>query len=142
MKISLNWLREYIDFSGDEQSNKIASPEELADQLMMLGIEVDEISYLGQGLESVVVGRIDEVTSHPQADKLVVCQVDVGQEQNLQIVCGAPNACEGLTVPVALVGAVLSNGMVIKQAKLRGISSSGSNDGYNAYYYMSVLLPF
>ena len=125
MKISLNWLREYIDFSGDEQSNKIASPEELADQLMMLGIEVDEISYLGQGLESVVVGRIDEVASHPQADKLVVCQVDVGQEQNLQIVCGAPNACEGLTVPVALVGAVLSNGMVIKQAKLRGISSSG-----------------
>jgi len=68
MKISLNWLREYIDFSGDEQSNKIASPEELADQLMMLGIEVDEISYLGQGLESVVVGRIDEVASHPQAD--------------------------------------------------------------------------
>jgi len=125
MKISLNWLREYIDFSGDEQSNKIASPEELADQLMMLGIEVDEISYLGRGLESVVVGRIDEVTSHPQADKLVVCQVNVGQEQNLQIVCGAPNAGQGLTVPVALVGTVLPNGMVIKQAKLRGISSSG-----------------
>ena len=125
MKISLNWLREYIDFSGDEQSNKITSPEELADQLMMLGIEVDEISYLGRGLESVVVGRIDEVTSHPQADKLVVCQVDVGQEQNLQIVCGAPNAGQGLTVPVALVGTVLPNGMVIKQAKLRGISSSG-----------------
>ena len=59
MKISLNWLREYIDFSGDEQSNQIASPEELADQLMMLGIEVDEISYLGQGLESVIVGRIN-----------------------------------------------------------------------------------
>jgi len=125
MKISLNWLREYIDFSGDEQSNKITSPEELADQLMMLGIEVDEISYLGRGLESVVVGRIDEVTSHPQADKLVVCQVDVGQEQNLQIICGAPNAGQGLTVPVALVGTVLPNGMVIKQAKLRGISSSG-----------------
>ena len=125
MKISLNWLREYIDFSGDEQSNKIASPEELADQLMMLGIEVDEISYLGRGLESVVVGRIDEVTSHPQADKLVVCQVNVGQEQNLQIVCGAPNAGQGLTVPVALVGTVLPSGMVIKQAKLRGISSSG-----------------
>ena len=125
MKISLNWLREYIDFSGDEQSNKIASPEELADQLMMLGIEVDEISYLGRGLESVVVGRIDEVTSHPQADKLVVCQVNVGQEQNLQIVCGAPNAGQGLTVPVALVGTVLPNGMVIKQAELRGISSSG-----------------
>ncbi|MDP7280684.1 MAG: phenylalanine--tRNA ligase subunit beta, partial [Candidatus Poribacteria bacterium] len=125
MKISLNWLREYIDFSGDEQSNKITSPEELADQLMMLGIEVDEISYLGRGLESVVVGRIDEVTSHPQADKLVVCQVDVGQEQNLQIVCGAPNTGQSLTVPVALVGTVLPNGMVIKQAELRGISSSG-----------------
>ena len=85
----------------------------------------DEISYLGQGLESVIVGRINEVTSHPRADKLVVCQVDVGQEQNLQIVCGAPNAGQGLTVPVALVGAILPNGIVIKQATLRWISSSG-----------------
>merc|ERR1711934_157747 len=92
---------------------------------MMLGIEVEKTTSLGQGLESVVVGKIESVKAHPQADKLVICQVNVGQEQDLQIVCGAPNATSGLIVPVALVGAILPNGLEIKTAQLRGVPSYG-----------------
>ena len=123
MKISLNWLKEYLSF--EKERDAIISPELLAEQLMMLGIEVEKTTFLGRGLESVVVGKIESVKAHPQADKLVICQVDVGQEQDLQIVCGAPNATSGLIVPVALVGAILPNGLEIKTAQLRGIPSYG-----------------
>ena len=123
MKISLNWLKEYLSF--EKERDAIISPELLAEQLMMLGIEVEKTTFLGRGLESVVVGKIESVKAHPQADKLVICQVDVGQEQDLQIVCGAPNATSGLIVPVALVGAILPNGLEIKTAQLRGVSSYG-----------------
>ena len=84
MKISLNWLKEHISLEAGR--DVIVSPELLAEQLMMLGIEVEKTTFLSQGLESVVVGRIESVKAHPQADKLVICQVNVGQEQDLQIV--------------------------------------------------------
>ena len=116
MNISLNWLREYVDFD--------LTPIELGEKLMMLGTEVESINQLSEGLDNIVVGRIVNVRKHPQADKLVLCDVDVGKEE-LQIVCGAPNAQESLVAPVALVGANLPNGSIIKETKLRGVTSFG-----------------
>ena len=116
MNISLNWLREYIDFD--------LTPIELGEKLMMLGTEVESITQLSEGLNNIVVGRILNIRKHPQADKLVLCDVDVGKEE-LQIVCGAQNAEKNLVVPVALVGANLPNGSIIKRTKLRGETSFG-----------------
>ncbi|MDE0042405.1 MAG: phenylalanine--tRNA ligase subunit beta, partial [Candidatus Poribacteria bacterium] len=117
MNVSINWLKEYIDFD--------LSPEALADRLLMLGVETESIRQLGEGLDGVVVGRIKTVRIHPNANKLVLCNVDVGQDADLQIVCGAPNAREGLTAPVALVGAQLATDLRIKPAKIRGEESRG-----------------
>ena len=117
MNVTLNWLKAYIDFEF--------SPVELADRLTMLGIEVEAIKQLGTGLDRVVVGRVDAVGPHPNADKLVLCQVDVGEAESLQIVCGAPNVREGMFAPVATIGATLPIGLTIKSAKLRGEVSQG-----------------
>ena len=117
MNVTLNWLKDYIDFEF--------SPNELADRLTMLGIEVEAIKELGTGLEGVVVGKVNVVGPHPNADKLVLCQVDVGEREELQIVCGAPNVREGMLAPVATIGATLPIGLTIKSAKLRGEVSQG-----------------
>ena len=117
MNVSIKWLKEYVEFD--------LSPEALADRLLMLGMEIESIKQLGKGLDRVVVGRINTVEKHPKADKLVLCNVDIGSGADAQIVCGAPNAREGLVAPVALVGAQLPNGLTIKRAKIRGEESSG-----------------
>lgn len=117
MNVSINWLKEYIDFD--------LSPEALADRLLMLGIETESIKQLGEGLGSVVVGKIKNVRNHPNADKLALCDVDAGQDADLQIVCGAPNARQGLIAPVALVGAQLAAGLRVKPVKIRGEESRG-----------------
>ena len=117
MNVSIKWLKEYVDFE--------LSPEALAERLLMLGMEIESIKRLGEGLDRVVVGRINSVQKHPKADKLVLCNVDVGSGTGAQIVCGAPNAREGLVAPVALVGAQLPNGLTIKRAKIRGEESGG-----------------
>ena len=117
MNVSINWLKEYIDFD--------LSPEALADRLLMLGIETESIKQLGEGLGSVVVGKIKDVRNHPNADKLALCDVDAGQDADLQIVCGAPNARQGLIAPVALVGAQLATGLRVKPVKIRGEESRG-----------------
>ncbi|MXY27150.1 phenylalanine--tRNA ligase subunit beta [Candidatus Poribacteria bacterium] len=117
MNVTLNWLKDYIDFEF--------SPSELADRLTMLGIEVEAIKELGTGLEGVVVGKVSAVGPHPNADKLVLCQVDVGEPEELQIVCGAPNVRVGMLAPVATIGATLPIGLTIKSAKLRGEVSQG-----------------
>ena len=116
MKVSIKWLKEFVDFE--------LSAEELAHLLTMSGVEVDKIERLDSGLDNVVVGKIINLRKHPKADKLVLCDVDVG-EKTVQIVCGAPNAREGLVAPVALVGAKLSTGMEIRPVRLRGEQSSG-----------------
>jgi len=116
MKVSLNWLKEYVDFN--------ISVEELVEKLNLSGTAVESVRYLGKGLENIVVGQIKKIESHPNADKLVVCDVDVGTEE-LTIVCGAKNMKEGDKVPVALVGVVLPSGMEIKKTKLRGVESYG-----------------
>jgi len=117
MKVSLSWLREYVPVT--------MPTEELADSLTMIGLEVDAIHNRFGSLDGVVVSRIVDIKPHPNADKLSLCQVDVGGEQVLSIVCGAPNAALGLVIPCALSGATLPNGITIKKGKLRGELSEG-----------------
>jgi phenylalanyl-tRNA synthetase beta chain len=118
MRISLNWLRELVDVA--------ISPEELAETLTMAGFEVEEIEDRRPWADGVVLGKIVAVEQHPNADKLRVCQVDVGSCEALNIVCGAPNARADIYVPVAVVGTFLSKiDIKIKPAKLRGVPSEG-----------------
>jgi phenylalanyl-tRNA synthetase beta chain len=117
MKFSENWLREWVDPG--------VSRDELCQRLDMIGLEVESVTALGAGLDGVVVGHITQAQPHPDADRLRVCQVDVGTGTPLQIVCGAPNARVGLKAPLATVGAVLPNGLAIKPATLRGVDSQG-----------------
>ena len=117
MNVTLNWLKTYIDFDF--------SPSELADRLTMLGVEVESIKQLGAELDGVVVGSVTAIRPHPNADKLVLCQVDIGGTEALQIVCGAPNVREEMLAPVATIGATLPIGLTIKRAKLRGETSQG-----------------
>jgi phenylalanyl-tRNA synthetase beta chain len=117
MKFSENWLRELVDIKADRAA--------LAHALTMAGLEVEELTVLGEGLAGVVVAEIVATEKHPEADRLQVCKVNAGQGDLLQIVCGAPNARVGIKVPLAMVGASLPGGMVIKAAKLRGVESFG-----------------
>ncbi len=119
MKISLNWLRDYVQLD--------ASVEEISRAITFLGFEVEGVVTTGAPkLEHVVVGEILTRNKHPNADKLSVCTVDVGPAGGVKtIVCGAPNCDAGNRVPVALPGAVLPGNFQIKQSKIRGQSSDG-----------------
>ncbi|MEO8366157.1 MAG: phenylalanine--tRNA ligase subunit beta [Pseudoxanthomonas sp.] len=116
MKFSENWLRSHVPTN--------ASRDELAATLTAIGLEVEEVTALGESLAGVVVARIVECARHPEADRLQVCKVDAGQGELLQIVCGAPNARPGLVAPLATVGTVVGE-ITIKSAKLRGMDSNG-----------------
>jgi len=116
MKVSIKWLRNYVDVD--------LSVDELADKLTMAGLEVDSVEKLDSGLDKVVVGKIVNIRQHPNADKLVLCDVDADAE-TLKVVCGAPNAREGMAAPLALVGAELPSGMEIRAARVRGETSYG-----------------
>lgn len=116
MKVSLNWLKDFVNLS--------ATPEEIAQTLTMIGFEVEGIEYISLTFTGVVVGDVLEKEKHPNADKLSVCKVDVGNEV-LNIVCGAPNVAKGQRVPVATIGAVLKDDFTIKPVKLRGVDSHG-----------------
>ncbi|MEG4044225.1 phenylalanine--tRNA ligase subunit beta [Microcoleus sp. Pol17_C1] len=118
MRISLKWLQELVDVA--------ISPEELAETLTMAGFEVEEIEDRRPWASGVVLGKIIACEQHPNADKLRVCQVNVGSGEALNIVCGAPNARADIYVPVAVVGTYLSTiDLKIKPAKLRGVPSEG-----------------
>jgi phenylalanyl-tRNA synthetase beta chain len=117
MKISKQWLSEWVDISIDV--------DELAARLTMAGLEVDHIESLNPSWDDVRTGQILACEPHPQADRLQVCQVDVGMGESLQIVCGASNARKGLIAPVAMIGAKLGDTFKIKKAKLRGVESHG-----------------
>ncbi|AIF47311.1 phenylalanine--tRNA ligase subunit beta [Dyella japonica] len=117
MKFSENWLRELVEIQADRAA--------LAHALTMAGLEVEELTPLGEGLDGVVVAEIIGAEKHPEADRLQVCKVDAGRGEPLQIVCGAPNARVGIKVPLATVGASLPGGINIKAAKLRGVESFG-----------------
>ena len=116
MQFSEHWLRSFVDPALDSDA--------LGQLLTMAGLEVEEAKPAGVPFSSVVVGQILSTEAHPDADRLKVCKVDVGQGDPLQIVCGAPNAAAGMKVPCALVGASLP-GFEIKKAKLRGVASFG-----------------
>lgn len=122
MKISLNWLKTFAPSLN-------ASPEEIAAKLTSLGIEVESLEHLGSGFRDVVIGKVLSCQKHPNADRLTVCTVDVGQAVPLQIVCGAPNVAAGQYVPVALVGAELrtksGQTLSIKKTQIRGVESMG-----------------
>lgn len=122
MQFPESWLREFC--------NPPLSTQQLADTLTMGGLEVEELRPVAPPFTKIVVGEIKEAVQHPNADRLRVCQVDVGQGALLNIVCGAPNARAGIKVPCALVGAQLPPGddgkpFVIKLGKLRGVESQG-----------------
>jgi phenylalanyl-tRNA synthetase beta chain len=116
MKISERWLREFTSPAGDTAS--------LVHQLTMQGLEVEGVEAAAPSLPQVVVGRVTQVTPHPNADRLRVCQVDVAG-RNVQVVCGAPNVRTGGSYPLALPGATLPGGTTIRAAALRGVDSGG-----------------
>ncbi len=121
MKVSLNWLRRYVDITVPLQ--------ELCDKMIMSGFEVDGIDDLSQTMDNVVTGRIIRLEKHPDADRLQICQLDVGGEEPVQIVTGADNVFEGAMVPVALHDSHLPNGAHIKKGKLRGVPPTGCCSG-------------
>jgi phenylalanyl-tRNA synthetase beta chain len=116
MRVSLDWLREWVETGSDVQA--------LAHALTMAGLEIEGIERAGPALKGVIVGEVRSVAKHPDAEKLNVCSVFNGTEE-VQIVCGAPNVRAGMKAPLATIGAVLPNGTQIKKAKLRGVESFG-----------------
>ena len=116
MKFPESWLRSFVD-------TKIPT-QELARVLTMGGLDVESVEPVAPAFSGVVVGRVVDVVRHPNADRLTLCRVDVGRDAPLSIVCGAPNVLPGMKVPVAMLGARLP-GMEIKQAKVRGVESTG-----------------
>jgi len=117
MKFSESWLRNWVSPQG--------GTEALADLLTMAGLEVESLEPAAPAFSGVVVGEIVAIAPHPDADRLRVCQVACGSDKPLTIVCGAPNAAQGLKAPLAVVGAKLPGGMEIGRAKMRGVESFG-----------------
>ena len=122
MQFSESWLRTFC--------NPSISTQQLADTLTMAGLEVEDLKPVAPVFTRIVVGEIKEAVQHPNADRLRVCKVDVGQPELLDIVCGAPNARVGIRVPCALVGAELAHGedekpFGIQVCKLRRVESQG-----------------
>ncbi|MFA9380991.1 MAG: phenylalanine--tRNA ligase subunit beta, partial [Acetanaerobacterium sp.] len=117
MNLSMRWLREYVDID--------AAPRAFAESMTMSGSKVEGYDIEGEEIANVVVGRVLSIVRHPDADKLVVCQVDAAQDAPIQIVTGATNVVEGALVPVALNGSTLPGGVKIKKGKLRGMESNG-----------------
>jgi phenylalanyl-tRNA synthetase beta chain len=117
MKFSENWLREWTSPEWDTNT--------LSEELSLAGLEVDDVEPVAGAFTNVVVGHVLSVEKHPDADKLNVTQVDVGEAEPVQIVCGAKNVVAGMKACCAKVGAVLPGDFKIKKAKLRGVPSHG-----------------
>ena len=135
MKSSLLWMQDYVDVDMNQDM------QAFADTLTIAGIPVEQVEYWGKDIKNVVTGKILKIEKHPDADHLVICQIDVGTEQ-LQIVTGASNVREGQIVPVAVHGAHLPGGVKIKRSKLRGVPSNGMLcSAHELGFDDSVLLP-
>ena len=127
MDISYNWLNQYVDHDW--------APDDLADRLTMAGLEVETVEPVGQSLDGVLVGEVKAVRAHPNADRLVLCDVNLGDGDPSQIACGAPNVAAGQKVPVATVGTTLSlpdpdnpderQALTVEARELRGEASNG-----------------
>jgi phenylalanyl-tRNA synthetase beta chain len=124
MKASLNWIRTYADLPQG------ITAEQLAHDLTMQTVEVEEITNPADFVEGIVIGRVVTISAHPQADRLVVCHVDIGEEQTSQIVCGGSNLYENQLVVVAPPGAKVrwhgeGERVALSAAKVRGVVSHG-----------------
>lgn len=117
MLVPVKWIRDYVNIDMDTV--------EFADKMTMTGTKVETVEFLGKEINNVVVGKIEEIKQHPNADKLVVCQVNVGEDELVQICTGAKNVSEGDVIPVAKVNSTLPGGIKIKKGKLRGEVSNG-----------------
>ena len=117
MKIAESWLREWV--------NPEIETEALAERLTMAGHEVDGISAEGAGLDGVVIAEVTGVAKHPDADRMSVCQVSDGRGSTIEVVCGAPNVIKGMKSPLAKSGLTLPNGVKLRKAKIRGVTSNG-----------------
>ena len=116
MRVALGWLAEFVD---------VPPVEALAERLTTAGIEIEGIERTGPDLSEIRVGLVISREKHPDADKLSLCRVDIGEGEPLEIVCGAPNVAAGQKVPVARVGVELPGGLRIKKSKIRGVVSNG-----------------
>lgn len=117
MDLSMKWLHDFVDCEH--------TGRDYAEALTMSGSKVEKWTNEADGISNIVVGKVLKIDRHPDADKLVVCSIDVGREEKLQIVTGATNLTEGDIVPVCLDGAILPDGKKIKKGKLRGVLSEG-----------------
>ncbi|MBU1398577.1 MAG: phenylalanine--tRNA ligase subunit beta, partial [Proteobacteria bacterium] len=116
MKVSLSWLKDYVNIEMDVQ--------DLASALTMTGLEVESITNSFDYLDNVVVGRIVEISPHPNAEKLKICRVDTGNSI-VQVVCGAPNIVENILAPLALPGTIFPDGSILQKCDIRGQVSEG-----------------
>lgn len=143
MIVSLEWLKDYTDIQ--------AEPQEFCDKMILSGSNLETMEQAGCDMEKVVVGKILKIEKHPDADKLVVCQLDVGSEEPVQIVTGAPNVFEGAYVPVALDGSKIpgplhgqpkkEGGVKIKAGKLRGVESRGMLCSFGELGFQDKVVP-
>ena len=117
MKVSYQWLKEFVALKD--------GPQQIADRLSLAGLEVAAVEAAVPPLADIVIGEVFAVEKHPDADKLNVCKVTTGSDEQHQIVCGAPNVYAGMKAPVILPGAKLPDGTKIRKAKLRGVESAG-----------------
>ena len=134
MLVSYKWLQEYLDLS------KI-TPKELGDKMSVTGIEVEGVSYPSEGLKKIVVGEVMECVPHPDSDHLSICQVDIGEAELSQIVCGAPNVKAGIKVIVALPGSRIAGNVKIKKGKMRGVVSNGMICSLQEIGYADSVIP-
>ncbi len=116
MRVSLDWLAEWID---------LPPAAELVDRLTLGGLEIENVERTGPDLSDFVVGEVRERSAHPNADRLSVCQVDLGEDHLLEVVCGAPNVAVGQKVAVGRPGSTLPDGTKLKKTKIRGVVSNG-----------------
>lgn len=134
MLVSYKWLNKYLDLSA-------VSPKELADKMSVTGIEVEGITVPQEGLKKIVVGEVKECVPHPDSDHLSICQVDIGEEELSQIVCGAPNVKAGIKVIVALPGSRITGNVKIKKGKMRGAVSNGMICSLQEVGYADSVIP-
>jgi phenylalanyl-tRNA synthetase beta chain len=117
MLVSVNWLKDYVDID--------VPVDEFCDRMILSGSNIETVEPMGSRFSKIMVGKILKIEKHPDADKLVVCKLDVGEDEPIQIVTGAKNVFEGATVPVIRHGGKLPDGTTIKKGKLRGVESNG-----------------
>ncbi|MGX7162825.1 phenylalanine--tRNA ligase subunit beta [Enterococcus massiliensis] len=134
MLVSYKWLNEYLDLSA-------VSPQELADKMSVTGIEVEGVTQPQTGLKKIVIGEVKECKPHPDSDHLSICQVDIGEEELSQIVCGAPNVKAGIKVIVALPGSRIAGNVKIKKGKMRGEVSNGMICSLQEIGYSDSVIP-